>query len=214
MIDEATLIDRLVADHRPAVPNAVQRKLLVAVGIGVVATLLAVLATGLRGDMGVAVTTPIFWFKLGYGGSFAMTAVIALATLFRPGTETPQRLALIFIPLAVAITLGAVELFGEDGPTQSALWLGQSALACPLLIFGLSMPPAIALIIAARRLAPTQLRLTGAVIGLASGGIAALLYALHCPESGYSFVATWYSLGIFAAVAVGYLIGPAVLRWK
>ena len=214
MIDEATLIDRLVADHRPAVPNAVQRKLTIAVGIGAVVTLLAVLATGLRGDMLTAITTPIFWWKLGYGTSFAIGSVIALTTLFRPGSDTPQRLVLVLMPLAVAVALGVVELARDDGTARAALWLGRTALVCPLLIFGLSIPPGLALVIAARRSAPTQLRLTGAVIGLAAGGIAASLYALHCPETGFSFLATWYSLGIFAAVAVGYLSGPAVLRWK
>jgi hypothetical protein len=63
-------------------------------------------------------------------------------------------------------------------------------------------------------MAPTRLRATGAVIGLAAGGISAALYSLHCPEAGASFVLTWYTLGILAPALLGALLGPRLLRWS
>jgi len=46
-----------------------------------------------------------------------------------------------------------------------------------------------------------------------AGSIAALVYALHCPELAAPFIAVWYVLGILVPVAIGALIGPNVLRW-
>ena len=70
-----------------------------------------------------------------------------------------------------------------------------------------------ALVFVVRQFAPTRLRATGAVIGLAAGAASATLYSLHCPEAGASFVLTWYSLGIAAATAIGAALGPRLLRW-
>ena len=53
----------------------------------------------------------------------------------------------------------------------------------------------------------------GAVAGLAAGGIAAAIYAWHCPDDSPLFLATWYSLAIAIVVAAGFLLGRRLLRW-
>jgi hypothetical protein len=55
--------------------------------------------------------------------------------------------------------------------------------------------------------------IAGLAAGLTSGGLAATMYALHCPEWAASFVATWYALGILASGALGAVAGRRVLRW-
>jgi hypothetical protein len=65
-----------------------------------------------------------------------------------------------------------------------------------------------------RGLAPTRLRETGAVIGLAAGGAGAFAYAWHCTETGAPFLAVWYTVGIALAALLGWLAGPRVLRWR
>ena len=61
--------------------------------------------------------------------------------------------------------------------------------------------------------APTRLRLVGASAGLVAGGLAASVYALHCPEMAASFVGFWYVLGMLVPTAAGALLGPRLLRW-
>ena len=77
----------------------------------------------------------------------------------------------------------------------------------------LAMPIYACLIAAIRRLAPTRPMLTGAAAGFAAGALAATLYGLHCPEQAAAFVATWYTLGIGAATALGAIAGRRLLRW-
>ena len=50
--------------------------------------------------------------------------------------------------------------------------------------------------------------------GFIAGGLAATVYAFHCPESTAAFVATWYTLGIVLCGLIGWLLGPLVLRWR
>jgi hypothetical protein len=62
-------------------------------------------------------------------------------------------------------------------------------------------------------LAPTRLRLAGAVAGLLAGAVGALVYCLHCPEMGAPFIGFWYLLGTLIPTSVGALLGPQLLRW-
>jgi hypothetical protein len=90
---------------------------------------------------------------------------------------------------------------------------GQSWRICTIKVATLSLPIFTGLLIAFRSFAPTRLRLTGAVAGLAAGAGAATLYGLHCPEVSALFILIWYSLGMLAATAIGALTGPKLLRW-
>jgi hypothetical protein len=54
---------------------------------------------------------------------------------------------------------------------------------------------------------------SGAVAGLLAGGLAATLYATHCPDDSPLFVAIWYSLAIALVVLAGAVVGRRVLRW-
>ena len=51
------------------------------------------------------------------------------------------------------------------------------------------------------------------VAGLFAGGVAAAIYAAHCPDDSPLFVALWYSLGIAIVALVGGLAGRLALRW-
>lgn len=50
-------------------------------------------------------------------------------------------------------------------------------------------------------------------MGLASGGIGAVVYSLHCPEMGAPFLGSWYLAGLLIPTAMGMLLGPRLLRW-
>jgi len=66
---------------------------------------------------------------------------------------------------------------------------------------------------AMKGLAPTRPALAGAAAGLLAGAMAALVYALHCPEMEAPFIGVWYVVGMLIPAAAGALLGPLVLRW-
>ncbi len=213
MNDLDALIDRLAADTRAVAPRPVARRFAVALLAGCALTMLGVIAIGLRPDMASASASAMFWIKIAYGAALAATALAALALLARPEVPVPHRLALIIVPVACMLALATAEAVRLPPSDFRFAWLGSTWLVCPLLIAILAVPIAALLTLATRRFAPTRLRATGATIGLSAGSLSASLYALHCPESGASFVATWYSLGIVAVASIGYLAGPRLLRW-
>jgi hypothetical protein len=91
--------------------------------------------------------------------------------------------------------------------------LGSSWQTCSLFIALLSLPLTVALLWLLKDWAPTQPVLTGLVAGLVSGSFAAVLYSLHCTETGYGFFSIWYALGILTSCAVGAYLGQRYLRW-
>jgi hypothetical protein len=73
--------------------------------------------------------------------------------------------------------------------------------------------PAAGLFAALRRAAPARPGLAGAVVGLAAGGIGAILYALTCPDDSPLFVAAWYSFAIVIVTGACSMAGRRWLRW-
>lgn len=213
MTDANLLIDRLVEQHQRTPPHRLPRRIATSALLGAVITLVLIIAWGIRPDIAAASATSHFWVKLGFGAGFSIAGLAGLSKLFRPEHQMPRRLWLAAIPVAVIVAAVLNEAVTVSSSELSALWLGKTALVCPFAIVALSVVPAIALIRAGRRSAPTRLRLTGGVIGLASGGLAATLYALHCPENGMTFVATWYLIGVMLATLIGAICGPRLLRW-
>ena len=212
MTDE--LIDRLTGDLRPARQGVVPGRLLLGLAAGsVVALVWVVLGLGLRPDFPGALSTQMFWIKLAYVTALGGVSIWALDRLSRPAASSRGRLIWLTAPVVAIAMMSMVQLGPASSPERIALVMGHSAKMCPLLILATAAPIFAALVWALRGLAPTRPRLTGAVTGLAAGGMGAALYALHCPESGAAFVAIWYGLGILAASGAGALLGPRVLRW-
>jgi hypothetical protein len=207
------LIDRLAADTAPVRTGAVRRTLSRATLVGWALAFVGVIIIGLRADLNIAVATSIFWTKLAYGGTLAAIGIGALAMLVRPERPIPRALWLALLPLAALVALAMAETMPLSPEDARAAWLGSSWSVCPVLIALLALPIAAALTWTARLFAPTRLRVTGATIGFTAGALAVVNYALHCPESGASFVATWYTLGVVLVTMAGWFVGPRLLRW-
>lgn len=208
------LIASLSGDLRAVPRGAASRRFWIGMAGGAVFTMALVAGwLGLRPDLGGALLGFPFWMKAAY--TIAIGSIAALATfhLAHPEADRPRWLALLAVPVAVLAALALIELATTPAGDWAALWQGRSWHVCTRNIAILSVPIFAGLILAFRRLAPTNLRLTGAMAGLASGGWAATLYGLHCPEVSALFVLTWYSLGMLAAGAIGALVGPRLLRW-
>jgi hypothetical protein len=116
------------------------------------------------------------------------------------------------IALAMAV-MATTQLIASDPAERAALLTGHSWRTCFWSVLVLSLPGLAGVFWALRGLAPTRLRVAGLAAGLLAGAVGAAGYALSCTELSMAFVATWYSLGIVMAGALGALLGPRLLRW-
>jgi hypothetical protein len=208
------LIDRLSRDLRPARKGVVATRLSLAVAVGLAVSLAGVaLSLGLRPDFARAMASRMFWMKLAYAGAYAAVGVLCVERIARPAGAPGSRLRWLAAPVLGIAVAAALQMARTPRPQMREMVMGHSAMICPWFIAATSVPLLVALIWALRGLAPTRLRLAGALVGLTAGGFGALIYCLHCPEVGAPFVAVWYSLGILIPCLVGALLGPRMLRW-
>lgn len=208
------LISMLATGVAPVDRHVVGRRFGVAIAAGAAAAILLLAATlHFRADLAEVATTPLFWAKVALPLSLLLGALSMVTRLARPGMATGPGWPGISVPF-VAVWLGAAYvLAATPAGERVAAVLGQTWRVCPFAIAMLSAPAFIAVFWALRGLAPTRLRLTGAVGGLLSGAVATLIYCLHCPEMGVAFWGVWYVLGMLVPTAVGALWGPRLLRW-
>ena len=207
-------IGRLADDLRPIPRLAVGRRLALGVGLGAAVSAVLISTTlGFRPDMARAAAEAMFWLKLAYTLALAGVALWACEQLTRPAGDARGRIPWLLAPLLAVALLAGWRLMLAPAPMRMPMVMGFSASVCPWCILAASLPPLLGLIWAVRGLAPTRLRATGGMIGLAAGGVGAAVYALHCPESTAPFLAVWYTLGVALAGLLGWLTGPHVLRW-
>ena len=206
------LIDRLASDLRPTPQRARRRG--IAIFAGAVLALGVLWAFfGLRPDLASAILTPAFWMKWSFALLIATAAFILCARLARPEGKAGWWPIGLLLPIFGLGVSACVEMMATPYPERQMLWLGQSAMQCLWCIPLLAIPLLIAILWAFRFFAPTRLRLAGFSAGLLAGAAAAVMYTLHCEETGMAFVATWYSAGMLLPALLGWLIGPRVLRW-
>jgi len=207
------LIDILARDVRPTPPGAANRKLLAALAAGGLITF-AIVGLVLRCQpLLAAAQQPWFWMKAAYTGLLTIAGAVIVRRLSVPGSRVGAAPLAATLVILAMLGLGVDQILSAAQAGRVALWLGHTWKICSPLILLLAMPIYACLIAAIRGLAPTRPALTGAAAGFAAGALAATLYGLHCPEQAAPFVATWYTLGIGAATALGAIAGRRLLRW-
>ena len=194
--------------------HAVARRYGAAVGAGVIAAALLMLGLlGVRPDLAEASRLPMFWAKIAYVAALGAASLLAVSRLSRPGARLGKVPAMLAVPVVAMWVVAAGVLAGAAPELRAGLVLGSTWAKCSSLIAMLSVPAFVASLWAMRGLAPTRLPLAGAVAGLLSGTVGALVYSLHCPEMAAPFIGSWYLLGMLIPAAAGAWLGPRVLRW-
>ena len=207
------LIRAMTSDLAPPGPS-IETRFAVAFLPGLLLALaLFAVTLGPRGDLALVASDMRFLFKFVVTLLLALCSALLVWRLVRPGA--PARLqiaALAFVPLVLAAGVLA-ELFVLPTASWCPKLVGSNGLVCVVSIPLFALPMLIAEILALRQGAPTKPALTGVVAGLFAGGVAAAIYAAHCPDDSPLFIALWYSLGIAIVALVGGLAGRLALRW-
>jgi hypothetical protein len=194
--------------------TAVARRFVQALLLGAVGSLVLMsIVFGARHDLGVVARTGVFWAKLAFPLAIAVGAMLAIDRIGRPGARTGYSWAVIVLPFAAVWVAGWLVLDRADSAARWALVLGQTWRTCPFNILLLSVPTFPAAIWAMRSLAPTRLRLAGAIAGLLASSTATIVYCLHCPEMSPAFWGVWYAIGMLMPALIGACLGPRLLRW-
>jgi hypothetical protein len=168
---------------------------------------------GVRPDFAEALAAPAFLLKFAITLAIAVTAMLVLARLARPGSMSRAAWSLLLVgPL---LLLGAVGLeLATRAPEQwSMLAQGKNSLICLTYIPLIGLGPLALLLAGLRAGAPTRPLASGVVAGLVAGGIAATFYAAHCTDDSPLFVATFYTLAIAMLATLGGIAGRLVARW-
>lgn len=206
------LIELLTKDAKVRVRFAHVFLIALAVGLAVSAGLL--LSTyGIRDNMAEAIETPRVQFKLGLTLLLALTSTRLAFLIGKPGISLRSAVLSLLWPLLLLLAGIATELIVlPQGAWETSL-KGQHWSFCLVFVPTLAVAPLAALLYSVRQGAPENPGLAGALAGLSAGGIAAAIYAWHCPDDSPLFVATWYTIAISVVTAMGFLLGRRLLRW-
>jgi hypothetical protein len=208
------LVSLLSTGITPVKSTAVARRFGISLPVAAIgATLLMAAVFGVRPDLGVIVKTAIFWEKLAFPLCLATGALIATVRLARPGAKVGSGWPIMTIPVVI-VGIAAIAVLVSAAPQDRLpAILGQTWRTCPFNIALLTVPGFIAVFWAVKGLAPTRLRLAGAISGLLASSIATVAYCFHCPEMSPAFWSIWYVAGMLLPAALGALLGPKLLRW-
>lgn len=166
-----------------------------------------------RPDIAQAAGTYRFLFKIVFTLTLAAGAFALVLQAFRPESSPGRWLWLVALAPVMLLAATLAELLAMPPSTWLPRMIGISPFFCFFAICLLSMGPLLAILTALRYGAPSNPGLAGALAGLASSGIAAALFVIHCPNDSPIFVVIWYSLAIGLVTAVGYFAGRRWLAW-
>jgi hypothetical protein len=182
------------------------------IGAAISVTLM-VSTIGIRHNMQMAFETARVSFKICETLLLAILASRLVFQIGRPGVPMKTRGLALLVPAALLIIAIIVELFVVPEQNWATSMVGKNAAFCVFFIPILSLAPLAGFLLALKNAAPANPRLAGAAAGLAAGGIAAAIYAWHCPDDSPLFLASWYGLAVTIVTVAGLLIGRRLLRW-
>ncbi len=211
--DNDALIEELVAALHPVRPMRFTWGLTLVVAAAF-ATLVLVAATlGVRADLLAGHFQPLWLFANGLFLLLGLAAAATVVTMARPQVGQPLEgwkwvaAATFLLPLTTVILLASRNL---PVPRQ---WVSASDFDCVALGLGLGLFTAVALIAWLRRGAPVSTARAGMLIGVASGSIGILAFALKCPSDSLYHVGIWHSSSVVIGGVLGRIAIPKVVAW-
>jgi hypothetical protein len=208
-----SLIKAIAEDAGARLPSLPARTAAALAGGGSIALALFAYRLGVRPDIAHALQTWRFDAKLVVTLLCSVVALFASVRLARPDCNQRRVLAVLAFPLlALALSIGW-EFVASPRDMWSVRAIGSNSRLCVTYIATMSIAPLAALLLALRTGAPQSPATAGAAAGLLAGGLAATLYAIHCPDDSPLFVALWYLPVVTLIALAGALLGSRLFRW-
>lgn len=209
------LIQTLAQDVSPVCYRPPYQQLGLPLVLGAAGSLMLLLAIlGLRADIRGAALSLNFWIKMAALLAFFVAAFAAAQEIARPESRRSRAIGYVSVASVIGIVAAAAQIARVRPEEIQSAWLGRgAAILCPIRIAILSVPAFATITLALRKLSPTDLHAAGFFAGLLAGSVGALAYALFCRSYSPTYIVTWYGVGILAAAAFGWLLGPRLFRW-
>jgi hypothetical protein len=179
---------------------------------GALSSTIFMMTMGARPDFMTAMHSPFFDLKFVVTLSLAIPAILVGLRLAQPAAPLGWRGWLLVLPVVILAGGIAVDLSTPQRLSWGARLVGSNSRVCMTAIPALSLPLLAAALVGLRHGAPTRPALAGAAAGLLAAGLAATLYAAHCPDDSPLFVATWYTIATGMVTLLGALAGARFLR--
>lgn len=205
-------IAALVDDLEPVTVLDRRRPLWTAAAITLVMLATVALMRGIRPDVQAGHPDAMFLIRSGIllllGGGTAH-AVLGMASPSVGKVQMSWQMALaaaLLFPIAtliVALTGDMSSAMGEIYSVGQCLMfsaIGAAATAVPMILH-------------LRRGAPTSPARAGWLVGIASGGLGAFAYNIHCPFDSIVYIGMWYTLAVGICAVAGRLMVPRLISW-
>jgi hypothetical protein len=168
---------------------------------------------GVRPDVMTAMHNPFFDLKFAVTLALAAAAITISLHLARPEASLRGFVWLLAIPAGLLVAGISGEMMMPQRLPMMTRLVGSNSKVCLTAIPLMSLPLLAAALFGLRHGAPARPAVAGAIAGLLSAGLAATLYASHCPDDSPLFVTTWYSIATALVAAIGALAGSKLLRY-
>lgn len=212
-MDTEQLIRTLAADNAHRARPVGHALMLALLAAAPVSLLLFFAELGVRPDIMTAMRNPFFDLKFAVTLALAISAIGVSLHLSRPEASLRGFGWYLLIPAGLLVAGISGEMtMPQRSPIMTRL-VGNNSRFCLTWIPALALPLLLAALFGLRHGAPARPALSGALAGLVSAGLAATLYASHCPDDSPLFVATWYTLATAIVAGLGALVGSRVLKY-
>ena len=209
-----SLIDELTEDLTPVKPRRFWADLLVLALIAAV-ELALLFALGIAHlDLERLATQPTMGWRLVSLGVIALMSGFLAVRSFDPAYSAKDALRWLAVIVALCLAYGLI----MDGPPAGTASLLQrldwrSGIQCASKIVLLSLPPLAALALLCRRGAPTDLRRTPLLSGLAAAAWGAFVFVFACPFNDPLYIVVWYGIACGLVTLAARLMMPRIARW-
>ena len=215
MTDTQTLIDRLSGDT--ALPRALRsprywvvRVLAVLAVYGVAAQLFL----GLRPDLIMQFTRPLFGIEIGLLTGLLLTSVLAsILAMYPDACQKPKLLKLPHITLLLLAGFMGFQLFMPLGGRLVMPQPGAHAMDCAICIGAVALIPSAFIFALLRKGASVCQLQAGSFAVLAATTIGCLTLRLAEPNDSIIHLVSWHYLPTLLFAALGAFIGKYLLRW-
>ena len=209
-----SLIDELTEDLTPVKPRRFWADLLV-LALNAAVELALLFALGIAHlDLERLATQPTMGWRLVSLGVIALMSGFLAVRSFDPAYSAKDALRWLAVIVALCLAYGLV-MNGPPAGTASLLqrldW--HSGIQCASKIVLLSLPPLAALALLCRRGAPTDLRRTPLLSGLAAATWGAFVFVFACPFNDPLYIVVWYGIACGLVTLAARLMMPRIARW-
>jgi hypothetical protein len=205
-------LDRLVAELEPVRPLRLSRGISTVAALMGAAIVFILLIKGMRADLRAADPDPMFLLRGGLLLLLGCASGYAVLSMASPAVGKPGQSWKMAVAAAALLPMTAlvVAMLGRGDVAMANCLYGLDCMAFSTLG---ALATAIPMVLWLRRGAPTSPARAGWLTGVASGGLGAFAYGLHCPFNDVVYIGLWYTLAVGFCAVVGRLVVPRLIRW-